>query len=326
MQTILDTLLSPAILFFVLGSLAGYARSDLTIPEQVGKGLSLYLMAAIGIKGGVSVAAAGADPAMLRTAIAGGLLSFGLPFLAFALLRTAGRLPRVDAGGISAFYGSVSVVTFVTGVAVVSEQGIGPAGWMVAVMAIMETPGILAGLLLARGNLRSLPRAPNPEGIGQHSIWREVLLNGPVVVLVGSFGIGLVTGPQGFVQVSPFFDGMFRGVLCLFLLEMGLRAATRLREARALTPNLAVLAIVIPLLNAAIGFAAAAVLGLDADTATVFMLLCASASYIAAPAAIQLAAPEADVGLGLAMSLAITFPFNIILGIPLYSFVAHQLL
>jgi hypothetical protein len=326
MQTVLDTLLSPIILFFVLGAMAGFARSDLTIPEQIGKALSLYLMAAIGLKGGVGVAQSGADPAMFSTAAAGILLGFALPFLAFALLRKLGRLSSLDAGAISAFYGSVSVVTFVTGVAVLSEDGIGPVGWMVAVMALKETPGIIAGLLLARGSLGRLPQRANPEGVGQHSLWREVLLNGPVVLLVGSFAIGVIVGADGYQPVSPFFDEIFRGVLCLFLLEMGLMASRRLREARSLTVPLAGLAILIPLLNGAVGLGASALLGLSGDNAAAFIILCASASYIAAPAAMQLAVPRADIGLGLAMSLAITFPFNIIVGIPLWSWAAHALL
>ncbi len=326
MQTVIDTLLSPVILFFVLGAVAGFSRSDLTIPEQIGKGLSLYLMAAIGLKGGVGIATTGADPAMFQTALAGIVLGFALPFLAFALLRRLGGLSALDAGAIAALYGSVSVVTFVTGVAVLSEDGLGPAGWMVAIMALMETPGIIAGLLLARGSLGRLPQRANPEGQGQHSIWREVLLNGPVVLLVGSFAIGIVVGAEGYQQVMPFFDGIFRGVLCLFLLEMGLLASRRLREARTLTVPLAALAVVIPLVNAGIGLGTASLLGLEGDTAAAFIILCASASYIAAPAAMALAVPRADIGLGLAMSLAISFPFNIIVGIPLYAWAAGALL
>lgn len=326
MQIVIDTLLSPVILFFVLGAIAGFARSDLSIPEQIGKGLSLYLMAAIGLKGGVGVAQSGADPAMFSTAAVGILLGFAFPFLAFFLLRRIGRLGTLDAGAISAFYGSVSVVTFVTGVAVLSEDGVGPVGWMVAVMALKETPGIVSGLLLARGSLGRMPQRANPEGQGQHSLWREVLLNGPVVLLVGSFVIGMIVGANGYQQVSPFFDDIFRGVLCLFLLDMGLMASRRLREARTLTVPLAALAVLIPLINGSIGLLAAGLLGLEGDTAAAFIILCASASYIAAPAAMSLAVPRADIALGLAMSIAISFPFNIIVGIPLYSWAAHALL
>jgi len=322
---ILSTLLSPVILFFVLGALASFARSDLSIPESIGKGMSLYLMAAIGLKGGVEVSKAGLDPLMLQAGLAGLILSFGLPFLAFQLLRRIGSLDAVSAGAVAAHYGSVSVVTFVTGVAVLQGQGSAPAGWMVAVLALMETPAIIAGLLLARGSLAGLGRTGNIEGVGEHSVWREVLLNGPVVLLVGSFLIGIAAGEEGYAPVSFFFTDLFRGVLCLFLLDMGLLAARRLREARTLTVPLALLAILIPLINAGFGLAVAMLIGLSGGTAAAFVILCASASYIAVPAAMRLALPDADAGLYLAMSLAITFPFNIILGIPLYAWAVAQM-
>ncbi len=325
MSEILSTLLSPVILFFVLGAVASFARSDLAIPESISKGMSLYLMAAIGLKGGVEVANAGLDPLMLKAGAAGLALSFGLPFISFILLRRIGGLNAVSAGAVAAHYGSVSVVTFVTGVAVLQGNGTPTAGWMVAILALMETPAIIAGLLLARGSLAGMGQTGNAEGFGQHSVWREVLLNGPVVLLVGSFLIGIASGKEGFAPVSFFFTDLFRGVLCLFLLDMGLLAARRLREARTLTVPLALLAIALPVLNGAIGLAIAVLIGLTGGTATAFVILCASASYIAVPAAMRLALPDADAGLYLAMSLAITFPFNIILGIPLYAWAVAQL-
>ncbi len=320
------TLLSPVVLFFVLGALAAFFRSDLEIPDQIGKGLSLYLMASIGLKGGVEVASAGFDPQMISTGAAGLGLSFGLPFVAFLLLRILGRLDPLNAGAVAAHYGSVSVVTFVTGIAVLERDGIGAAGWMVAVLALMETPAIISGLMLARGTLGNLGRARNIEGFGDHSIWREVLLNGPVVLLVGSFAIGLVAGKEGYRQIEIVYTDLFRGILCLFLLSMGLLAARRLREARALTPQLAVLAVLLPLVNATIGLGVARLLGLSPDTGAAFIILCASASYIAVPAAMSLALPKADAGLYLGMSLAISFPFNILLGIPIYASMAERFL
>jgi hypothetical protein len=325
MSDILSTLTSPVILFFVLGAIASFARSDLSIPESVSKGMSLYLMAAIGLKGGVEVSAAGLNTQMLVTGLAGMLLSFALPFVGFQLLRRIGGLNTVNAGAVAAHYGSVSVVTFVTGVAVLQAAGMAPAGWMVAVLALMETPAIIAGLLLARGSLSGLGSAQNAEGFGQHSVWREVLLNGPVVLLVGAFLIGMIAGKSGYQPVSFFFTDLFRGVLCLFLLDMGLIAARRLREARSLTVPLALLAVLLPLINASIGFGVCMLIGLGGGTAAAFMILCASSSYIAVPAAMRLALPDADAGLYLAMSLAITFPFNIIVGIPLYSWAVHML-
>lgn len=323
MSDILSTLTSPVILFFVLGAFASLVRSDLAIPESVSKGMSLYLMAAIGLKGGVEVSAAGLDPQMLTTGLAGLALSFGLPFLGYQLLRRIGSLDAMNAGAVAAHYGSVSVVTFVTGFAVLQSRGMAPAGWMVAVLALMETPAIIAGLLLARGSLIGLGNTGNAEGFGQHSVWREVLLNGPVVLLVGAFLIGAVAGKSGYQPVSFFFTDLFRGVLCLFLLDMGLIAARRFREARSLTAPLALLAILLPIVNAGLGVAL--LIGLGGGTAAAFVILCASASYIAVPAAMRLALPDADAGLYLAMSLAITFPFNIMLGIPLYTWAVQML-
>ena len=314
----METLLSPVILFFLLGAFAALARSDLSVPEAIAKGMSLYLMAAIGLKGGKEVAASGFTPDMASAAAAGVALSFLLPLPAFWLLRRIGRLSAVDAAAASAHYGSVSVVTFVTGVEVLTQAGMPPAGYMVAVLALMETPGILTGLLLAR-------RAGATSSGDARGLWHETLLNGSVVLLVGSFAIGLVAPKEALAQVTPFFDTLFRGVLCLFLLDMGLIAARRFREARALTVPVAALAILLPIANGTLGVVVGASLGLDAGTAAALGILAGSASYIAAPAVIRMALPEADPGLYLGMSLAVTFPFNILIGISLYSFIAQRL-
>jgi hypothetical protein len=314
-----EALLSPVILFFVLGAAAAFSRSDLSIPEAIGKGMSLYLMAAIGLKGGVQVSASGFTPDIVVAALAGLILSFLIPLPVFLALRRLGRLDAVNAAAVAAHYGSVSVVTFVTGSEVLASGGLPPAGYMVAVLALMETPAIIVGLWLAR---RGAGAGAQPKG----DLLRETLLNGSVILLVGSFAIGLVTGKQGFVSIAPVFDTAFRGILCLFLLDMGLVAARRLREARALTVRLAGLALVFPVVNGALGVAIAALIGLDAGSAAAFGILAASASYIAVPAAMRLALPQADPGLYLSMSLAVTFPFNITLGIPLYAFLATRII
>lgn len=313
-----EALLSPVILFFVLGALAAFARSDLSIPEPIAKGMSLYLMAAIGLKGGVSVAASGFTPDMLTAALAGLALSLLIPLPAFFALRRFGGLDPVNAAAVAAHYGSVSVVTFVTGAEVLTSSGLPPAGYMVAVLALMETPAIVIGLWLAR---RGSGAGHQPRG----DLLHETLLNGSVVLLVGSFVIGLVAGKDGFTPVAPVFDTAFRGVLCLFLLDMGLVAARRLREARALTPRLASLAVLFPVVNGTIGVAVASLIGLDTGSAAALGILAASASYIAVPAAMRLALPQADPGLYLAMSLAVTFPFNITIGIPFYAFLAERI-
>ena len=312
----IDTLLSPVILFFALGAFAAIVRSDLVIPEAMAKAMSLFLMAAIGLKGGVQVASAGFSGDMLRAGAAGMMLSFALPFLAFAALRSFGRLDGLNAGAVAAHYGSVSVVTFATASEVLTRSGMAPAGYMVAILALMETPAIVSGLLLAQRGGQSQARA------GGH-LWREVFFNGSVVLLLGAFAIGAVVGKTKYEPIAPMFTGLWSGVLCLFLLDMGLVAVRRLRESRSVTPRLAALAIALPLVNGTIGAAVGAGIGLDPGSAAALAILAASASYIAVPAAMRLALPRADAGLYLSMSLAITFPFNIVVGIPVYTALAR---
>lgn len=315
----METLLSPVILFFVLGAAAAFARSDLSIPEAVGKGLALYLMAAIGLKGGVQVSEAGFSTEMLAAAAAGLVLSVLIPLPVFLALKKFGRLNTVNAAAVAAHYGSVSVVTFVTGLEVLNNAALPPAGYLVAVLAIMETPAIVVGLLLARGGTTGDAR---PKG----ELLRETLLNGSVVLLLGSFVIGLVAGSDGFEPIAPVFETAFRGVLCLFLLDMGLVAARRLMESRSLTFRLGLLGVTFPVINGTVGVLVGAMTGLDAGTTAGLGILAASASYIAVPAAMRLALPEADAGLYLSMSLGVTFPFNIVVGIPLFTFLAQWII
>ncbi len=314
----LQTFTSPVVLFFVLGLLAAFARSDLAIPEALAKGMSLYLMAAIGLKGGVAVSKSGIDSTVLIALTLGIAASFLIPFFAHAVLKGFGKLDRINAGAVAAHYGSVSVVTFVTAVEILEAQGKPPGGYMVAVMAAMETPAILTGLLLARG-------MGSKDGQKPSELLHEVFFNASVVLLLGAFAIGMISGTEGFGDVAPFFEAGFKGVLCLFLLDMGLIAARRMMDARAITWRLIVIAIGLPLINGAIGTTAAALSGLDVGSAAALGVLCASASYIAVPAAMRLALPEADPGIYLTMSLSITFPFNILINIGLVSALASTL-
>lgn len=315
---------SPVILFFVLGMLAAAVRSDLAIPEPFAKAMSIYLMIAIGLKGGVAVAKSGIGIEIATAMLAGAVLSFFIPFYVAAILRRAGGLDQVNAGAVAAHYGSVSVVTFVTAGEILALQAMPIPGYMVAVLAVMETPAILSGLLLARRGLSA--NAGNDDSLHERGeLMREVFLNASVVLLIGSFIIGVIAGPGGFAEVQPVFDTGFKGVLCLFLLDMGLLAARRLRESRAVTWRLALLAIAFPLLNGTIGTVAGVVLGLDTGSAAALGVLCASASSIAVPAAMRMALPQADPGIYLAMSLSITFPFNILFGIGLVAWLARAL-
>ena len=316
---VVDTLTSPVILFFVLGFLAATVRSDLSIPESFAKAMSIYLMASIGLKGGVEVSESGLSPDLFAAAISGLLLSLLIPFLAYALLIRLGKLDRINAGAVAAHYGSVSVVTFVTAEEILAGQGLNPAGFMVAVLALMETPAIITGLLLARRGAKA------KAGPGESGMFHEVFTNASVVLLVGSFAIGLIAGKAGFEPVKPLFDTGFKGVLCLFLLDMGLIAARRLFQSKSLTPRLVGLAIFMPILNGTIGTVIGTLIGLDVASAAALGVLAASASYIAVPAAMRLALPEADPGIYLSMSLGITFPFNIIFGISAFATLATSL-
>lgn len=309
---------SPVILFFLLGLLASALRSDLAIPEAMAKGMSLYLMAAIGLKGGVAVAKSGVNAEVAAALTAGLVLSFAIPFLAYLVLREFARLDQVNAGAVAAHYGSVSVVTFVTANEILGAGGLVIAGFMVAVLAVMETPAILSGLMLAR-------RGQDGTGHSRGELLREVFLNASVVLLLGSFAIGLIAGPKGYAEVQPLFDSGFKGVLCLFLLDMGLIAARRLIDARALNLRLVILAIAFPLFNGTVGVLTGHAIGLDVATAAGLGVLCASASYIAVPAAMRLALPQADPGIYLTMSLSITFPFNILVGISLFAALSRLL-
>ncbi len=311
----MDTLLSPVILFFILGALAAFARSDLALPEALSKALSLYLMCAIGLKGGVLVSDNGPSLDLFMAAGAGLLLSMLIPVVGFVLLRSFGRLDPVNAAAVAAHYGSVSVVTFIAGDQLLGEAGIPPAGYMIAVLALMETPAIIVGLFLAS-------RYASVASQSRGAMMRETLLNGSVVLLIGSFAIGLIIGKSGFQPISPVFETGFTGLLCLFLLDMGLLAARRLRNSRSLNWRLVVFAIVFPLTNGILGCLIGGLLDLDLGTTTALGILAASASYIAVPAAMRLALPKADAGLYLTMSLAITFPFNITIGISVYTAVA----
>lgn len=322
---IIDTLTSPVILFFILGFLAAAIRSDLAIPEAFAKAMSIYLMAAIGLKGGVEVASTGFSVDLAAAAVAGVLLGFSLPILAFFLLRSFGKLGAIDAGAVAAHYGSVSVVTFVTAIELLTVQGIRPDGFMVGVMALMEMPAIITGLLLARAFSKKL-KVENEADAGPGSnLMHEVLTNGSVVLLLGAFIIGFIAGAEGFAPIKPLFEVGFKGVLCLFLLDMGLIAARRLFETRKITIPLAALGILLPIINGTIGTVIGTLIGLDPGSAAIMGVLCASASYIAVPAAMRLALPQADPGIYLAMSLGITFPFNILFGISLFAAIAKFL-
>jgi hypothetical protein len=312
-------LLSPIILSFALGLGAALARSDLNIPEAVAKGMSIYLLFAIGFKGGVSVASHGIDLSLGLSLLAGVVLSAVLPLVAFTLLRALSTLDRVDAAAVAAHYGSISIVTFVAATSVLEASGIANEGYMVAVAAAMEAPAILSALWL-------VSRGRGQAGRMDADLWREIMLNGSIVLLVGSFVIGWLTGAPGLAEIDSFIVAPFKGVLCLFLLDMGLVAGRGLRGGSGvLRPGVLAFGVLMPLIGSAFGLVTGLSLGLSTGGVALFMVLSASASYIAVPAAMRVALPEANPSIYLTLSLGVTFPFNLTLGLPLYVAVASAM-
>ncbi len=308
-----SNLTSPMILFFLLGLLAALGRSDLNVPEAVAKGMSLYLMMAIGFKGGVGIAEHGVDVTMVLALLSGIVLSAVLQLIAFALLSATTALSRVDAAAVAAHYGSISIVTFLAASQSLQAVLLEPESYMVAVAAVMETPAIFVALWLARGNGIRLDAAT----------LREVALNGSIVILTGAFFIGAISGTEGLKEISPFIIAPFKGVLCLFLLDMGLIAGRGLKEGRgSFTMPVMAFGLYMPLIGAALGLLSGWSIGLSTGGIALMATLSASASYIAVPAAMRLALPEAKPSIYLPLSLGITFPFNLRIGIPLYIYLA----
>jgi uncharacterized protein len=321
-------LLSPVVLFFALGAAAAFARSDLTIPEAVVKGMSLYLLLAIGFKGGVAARAAGLHGDFVMALLVGLTMSVVMPLLAFFLLFRLLGVSRVTAAGTAAHYGSISIVTFVAATDFLKQADLAPAGYMAAIAAAMETPGIVIALVLAG---MGAAKAGTSSGAKKDPMFsadllREVMLNGSVVVLIGAFAIGVATGDRGMARLDLFVNGLFQGVLCLFMLDMGLLAARRLSQGAKLTAPLFGFGLFMPLIGAATTLALCAVAGIGPAEGAILVTLAASASYIAAPAAMRIALPEADAGVYLPLALGVTFPFNLVFGIPLYAAAAQAIL
>jgi uncharacterized protein len=332
-STFLVNLTSPPLLFFFLGAVAAFVRSDLEIPAPVAKFLSLYLLFAIGFKGGVALSAGSLDAQAWAGLLAALALAAIVPLYAFLILKR--RLGAADAAALAATYGSISAVTFVTATSYLDANDIEWGGHLVAAMALMESPAIIIGILLYRlygeRQREGGEHSDAEEGINWRELAHESCLNGSVFLIVGSMLIGWITGSRGMTVLSPFITDLFIGMLCLFLLDMGIVAARRLRDLRhgrmgvpagAGVPFLLGFAILFPLFNGMVAGTLAWLLGLPEGDALLLTVLGASASYIAVPAALRLALPEANPSLYLPMSLAVTFPFNLLVGIPLY----HQII
>ena len=304
----------PVVGFFLLGLIARLARSDLRVPEPLYEALSIYLLLAIGLKGGVQLAIQPLGE-VWPVAISAMLWSALIPLLLVPVLVHFVRLGRVDAAAVAAHYGSVSVVTFAVAQGAVAARGWASESWLALLVALMEAPGIVVGVILARRGLMA-------QGVGTPQPWgqvlHEVFFGKAIVLLTGGLLIGWAFGPQTLAPIDPMFSGLFRGVLALFMLELGLVVGQRLPQLRRAGPRLILFAVLAPLSLGLLGACMGQWLGLQLPGMVVFAALSASASYIAAPTALRMAVPQADPGLSIGAVLGVTFPFNVIVGIPIY--------
>lgn len=306
---LLSNLLSPIVLAFVLGLAARSMGSDLRLPKDLYTSLSIYLLFALGLKGGVELSAAELS-AIAAPALATVALGCITPVTAYFVLRRLGRFDRSDAAAIAAHYGSVSAVTFIAAQAFASSMGSPPEGFLPTLLALLESPGITIALALGiAGANRERPLVDTLH---------EIVTGRAMVLLVGGLVIGAVVGKEGWASVAPFFEGGFKGALTLFLLEMGALTGERLGDLRKVGVFLAAFGVAVPILHGALGAFLGSLAGLSIGGATVLAAMAASASYIAAPPAVRATLPDANPTFYLTASLAITFPFNVIVGIPLY--------
>ena len=320
MQNFLD----PAILFFVFGLVAGMARSNLEIPPQISRFLSLYLLMALGLKGGFALAKSGLDVEVAVSLGCAVVLAVLVPALGYVLLKRG--LSRFDAAAVAATYGSVSAVTFITAVQYMESRGLVYGGHMAAAMALMESPAIVMAVVLANMARQREGGAPAMHKPGLVKVLHESFTDGAQLLLLGAMVIGLVTGESGQKAMQPFSGDLFKGMLAFFLLDMGLIAARNFGALKGRSLWLVGYALCGPLVHAGLALGLAAVAGLSPGNAALLMVLAASASYIAVPAVVRVAIPEANPSLYFGMSLGLTFPFNILLGIPLFVSIAHRVL
>lgn len=310
---IIDNLLSAPVVAFIVAVLATLARFDVRLPESLYPILSSFLLLAIGLKGGRAFASTDLS-ALWRPVLVSFALGIITPLVAFALLRIAGKMTRIDASATAAHYGSVSAVTFTVVLSTLDARGLSHEGFLTAILALLEIVGIVVALALARTG---------------HGSWSEVLgevtRGRSIALLLTGLVIGAVVGDERLAPTDPLFVGLFTGALTLFLIDMGAIAAERLRDVSAVGWRLVPLAIVIPLINGMLGAVGGSLAGLSTGGIAVLATLAASASYIAAPAAVRVALPEASPGIYVTASLGITFPFNVIVGVPIYIAIAERL-
>lgn len=313
---ILSNVLNPPVLFFFIGMMAVFLKSDLEIPQPLPKLFSLYLLFAIGFKGGHEIHESGMNSTTALILTAAVLMAMIVPIYSFFILRI--KLDIYNAAAIAAAYGSISAVTFITATSFLDQQDLSYGGHMVAALALMESPAIIVGILLVRIFVSRDQSDNSSTSFSWSEVLREAFLNGYVFLLLGSLLVGLVTREQGWDSLKTFTGDMFYGMLTFFLLDMGLVAARRIHDLQKSGSFLIGFSVFMPVVNALIGITLAHFLQLSKADALLFSVLCASASYIAVPATMRMSVPEANPSLYISMALALTFPFNIIIGIPLY--------
>lgn len=312
----LGGILSPPILFFFLGMIAVWLKSGLRIPEQISKFLSLYLLIAIGMHGGVELSKSGLSVEVAGVMLITVFAAILVPIWCFFILRL--KLDTENSAAIAATYGSISAVTFITAVGVLQSLDIPFNGHMIAAMALMESPAIIVGVILARSFRKQDQGTEVSERTPWSEVVREAFASGPIVLLLGSLLIGLATGSHGWESMEPVFGTPFKAVLVLFLLDMGINAALQLKKFPESSLFLTTFAILAAVCHAGLGIGLGWMMDLGKGDALLLAVLCGSASYIAVPAAAKLAIPQANPGLYVPMSLGITFPFNVLVGIPIY--------
>lgn len=312
---------SVPVLVFILGVISVRLKADLRLPDPVYQAISIYLLFAIGLKGGVALRASSASEVLIPIAVSI-VLGIAIPLIAFGVLTILTKLNGVDRGAMAAHYGSTSLVTFTAALVFLESAGISYEGFMPTLLTVLEIPGIIVGLLLA---YRFSNKGKSVDTHQSQDWLREVFFGKSILILFGGLVIGFLTGARGYEQVEPFFGGLFTGVLALFLLEMGVLAGRRLSDVRKAGAGLIVFAVFFPFVSGTLGIISGYLAGLSLGGAMILGVLCASASYIAAPAAVRLALPEANPGITLTTSLGITFPVNLIIGIPLYYVIAQAL-
>ncbi len=318
-EILINNLTNPTLLFFVLGIIAALVKSDLEIPESTSKFISLYLLFSIGFKGGQELANSPWSTEILSSLIFGVLLASLIPLYTFFILKRS--LSVYDAGAIAAAYGSVSAVTFVASMSFLEMQKLSAGGHMVAVMAFMESPAIIVGVILMNRFDKTDTTHPS-FNLGK--VLKHSFTNGSVLMIIGSLVIGMIADSKQADGIKPFTTDIFKGFLALFLLEMGMVTARRFNAFKHYSWFASVFALVIPLINGCVVAAVSQFVTPDVANRFVFAVLAASASYIAVPAAMKLAAPKADPGLYLPMALGLTFPLNITFGMPLYFLIVQN--